>query len=107
VLKCSSALSGFAKVLNPRLEAYRVSASKLFTDIPYFPEAYIPRLTSQDPECRGILERQFAGDWLDDPSGGVRFKRPFRTQSRYRASARLRKWLAVLKLTLAGRLHAR
>src|SRR6267143_2972039 len=28
VLKCSSALSGFAKVLNPRLEAYRVSASK-------------------------------------------------------------------------------
>lgn len=93
LLKCSSALSGFAKVLNPQLESYRLSASKLFTDIPYFPEAYIPKLTSTDSECRRILERQFANDWLEDPYARVRFGRPFRTQSRYGLSARLRTWL--------------
>jgi hypothetical protein len=93
VLKCSSALSAFAKVLNPRLESYRVSASKLFTDIPYFPDAYIPKLASTDPECRRILERQLANDWLDDPYARARFGKPFRTRSRYRASVRLKKWI--------------
>ena len=96
VLKCSSALSGFAKVLNPRLESYRVAASKLFADIPYFPEAYIPRLTSRDPECGRILERLFAHDWLDDPRARGRFSRPFRTQSRYGPGVRLKERLKSL-----------
>ena len=77
VLKCSSALSGFAKVLNPRLECYRVAACKIFSDIPYFPDAYVPRLALRDPAARAILERQFEGDWLDDPAAVARWNAPF------------------------------
>jgi hypothetical protein len=77
VLKCSSALSGFAKVLNPGLECYRVAACKMFSDIPYFPDAYVPRLALRDPAARAILERQFEGDWLDDPVATARWSRPF------------------------------
>jgi hypothetical protein len=96
VLKCSSALSGFSKVLNPELRSYRVSASKLFNDIPYFPEAYTPKLTSLDLECRRILERLFVDDWLADPHTRERFRRPFRTQARYGPVARLKKRLRYL-----------
>lgn len=77
VLKCSSALSGFAKVLNPELECYRVAACKMFSDIPYFPDAYVPRLQLRDPAARAILERQFAGDWLDDAEAVARWSTPF------------------------------
>jgi hypothetical protein len=69
VLKCSSALSGFAKVLNPDLACFRVAACKMFSDVPYFPDAYIPRLTSEDPACQALLQRLFDGDWLDGPAG--------------------------------------
>jgi hypothetical protein len=89
VVKCSSALSGFAKVLNPSLEAYRVSASKLFTDIAYFPEAYIPRLSSADPRCAAILEKQFAGDWRENRAARTKFERPFRARPRYTRTQRL------------------
>jgi hypothetical protein len=63
LLKCSSALSGFAKIINPDLKAYRISASKLFSDVPYFPEAYIPRLSSNNPDSQEILKKLFANDW--------------------------------------------
>lgn len=96
LLKCSSALSGFAKVLNPELESYRVSASKLFNDIPYFPDAYLPRLTSKDPECRKILEKQFANDWLDNPQASLRFNKSFKTQSRYKPLIKFKKWIQFL-----------
>src|SRR6185436_2872679 len=77
VLKCSSALSGFAKVLNPSLECYRVAACKMFSDIPYFPDAYVPRLALRDPAASAILARQFEGDWLDDPAAVARWSQPF------------------------------
>src|SRR5271157_2949499 len=48
VLKCMSALSGFAKVLNPDLEVYRVAAMKQ----DWFPDAYIPPHRSQDKAVR-------------------------------------------------------
>ncbi len=83
LIKCSSALSGFAKILNPDIESYRVSASKLFCDNPYFPEAYIPKLTSEDPECMKILEKQFVNDWLDSSYAKLRFGKRFKTKSRY------------------------
>lgn len=93
LLKCSSALSGFAKVLNPELEAYRVSASKLFLDIPYFPEAYIPKLTSTDPQCSKILKKLFANDWLSHCVANYRFNRPFRTRCRpYAPLTKLKVW---------------
>lgn len=83
VLKCSSALSGFAKVLNPQLESYRVSACKMFADVPYFPDAYVPRLALRDPAASAILERQFRGDWLDDARAVARWGQPFVARRRY------------------------
>jgi hypothetical protein len=87
VLKCSSALSGFAKVLNPGLECYRVAACKMFSDIPYFPDAYVPRLALCDPAARAILERQFVGDWLDDAEAVARWSEPFVGRPRYGRAA--------------------
>jgi hypothetical protein len=89
MVKCSSALSGFAKVLNPSLEAYRVAASKLFADIPYWPEAYIPRLSSADPHCAAILEKQFAGDWRENREARGKFEKPFCARPRYTRTQRL------------------
>ena len=83
VLKCSSALSGFAKVLNPQLECYRVAACKMFADIPYFPDAYVPRLALRDSAANAILARQMRGDWLDDPVAVARWGRPFVARARH------------------------
>ena len=84
LLKTSSALSGFAKVLNPGLEAYRVSASKVFFGgIPYFPDAHIPRLIGHSEVTRAILTRQFDGDWQDDPSVDPRYRTSFDSLPRY------------------------
>ena len=80
VLKTSSALSAFAKVLNPDLAIFRVAASKLFDVMPYFPVAYIPRWSSSDPECARILERLLQDDWLDDPVARAAWGAPFRTR---------------------------
>lgn len=91
MLKCSSALSGFAKVLNPKLEAWRVAACELYADVPYFPDAYIPRFESDDPECRLILERIMETDWLNNADVRRRYEKPFRTKSRYPWWARLRR----------------
>jgi hypothetical protein len=91
LLKCQSALSAFAKVLNPRLEAYRLSANKLAYwsfGAPYFPDGFLPRLTSRDPGCRVILERLFAGDWTDNVVSMKRYGKPFRYQKLKRYARR-------------------
>ena len=45
VLKNSSALSSFAKLINPNLEIYRLNSCKMFNPTcPYFPDAHIPLL---------------------------------------------------------------
>jgi len=82
LIKNQSALSGFAKVFNPKLEAYRIAASKLFADIPYFPDAYIPPLTSEDPECKVILKRLLEEDWIQNKNAWQKFGKPFITQER-------------------------
>ena len=67
LIKCQSALSGFAKVLNPNLIAFRVAASKpFFYGIPYFPDAYVQRYSSDNRRCRKLLHRLFKGDWQDN-----------------------------------------
>ena len=69
LLKCQSALSGFAKVLNPKLEAYRISANKLTPwakEIPYFPDGFLPKYESESPECRKVLDRLFVDDWTEN-----------------------------------------
>lgn len=79
LLKCQSALSGFAKVLNPDIEAYRISANKLTfwsMDYPYFPDAYVSKYTSDDPECRKILKRLFTDDWTENTKVAKRFGKP-------------------------------
>lgn len=68
VLITSSALSAFAKVLNPDLEIYRVAASRLFSDVPYFPVSYIPVYSSPDPEVSAIIDRVMTEDWTHGPA---------------------------------------
>jgi hypothetical protein len=51
VLKGMSALSAFSKVMNPELEAYRVSACKR----DWFPEAFIPLYRSRNRATRKML----------------------------------------------------
>lgn len=71
LMKCQSALSGFAKILNPEIEAYRISANKLAPwapDTPYFPDAYLPKYRSGNPECQRVLQRLFTEDWTENES---------------------------------------
>lgn len=51
LLKCHSALSGWSKIWNPQLEAYRVAAFK--TD--WFPDAFIPLYQSSDRKLASAL----------------------------------------------------
>jgi hypothetical protein len=97
VIKCSSALSGFAKILNPELIVYRIAASKLFADIPYFPDAYIPQLTSLNPKCQKILEKLFENDWSNNPKARQCFGRGFKTKLRFSHYNRVKSRLKLLK----------
>lgn len=66
VLKVSSALSAFSKLINPNLNIYRLNALKMFVDIPYFPDAYIPLLEKNEnytEECNKILDKIQQHDW--------------------------------------------
>jgi len=104
LLKSMSALSGFAKVLNPGIEAYRLSANKLyFWDIPYFPDAYLPKLTSRDPKCQKILSRLFDGDWTQDKAAMKKYGATFKYQKR---KGYMRKERGVPKWSFDG-LHKR
>jgi len=68
VLKTSSALSSFAKLLNPDLEIYRCAASKLYTNMPYFPVAHIPILPVTSAESKEILRSSMELDWTLTPN---------------------------------------
>jgi hypothetical protein len=69
VLKISSALSSFSKVVNPSLNIYRINALKFIPDpkhIPYFPDAYIPLLPTNakyTQECNDLLTEIQRDDW--------------------------------------------
>jgi hypothetical protein len=97
VLKTSSALPAFAKVLNPDLEIYRVAASKLFDSMPYFPVAYIPILKTTNPRCLEILERLLKDDWTAHPHAFAEFGRPFAAR---RVPMRVRWTRTFLRLQL-------
>lgn len=99
VLLTSSALSSFAKVLNPQLEIYRVAASKLFDrNAPYFPAAYIPVYASAAPEISAIVDRLMIGDWTQS-AGGARFKAPFTSRQCWPTVPR---WIYVNAQRLPG-----
>lgn len=66
VLKVSSALSSFSKVINPDLKIYKLNSTKMFADIPYFPDAYIPLLEKNEKysnECNLLLDKIQKYDW--------------------------------------------
>lgn len=68
VIETSSALPSFAKLFNPEIEIYRCAASKLFTNMPYFPVAPIPVLPVTKPESAEILRKTMQSDWTFEPS---------------------------------------
>ena len=77
VIQTCSALSSFTKILNPGIEIYRTSASKLFIpNMPYFPVAYIPILPVSNPESRAILDATMVSDWTAEATA-KRFKKKF------------------------------
>lgn len=77
VIQTCSALSSFTKILNPELEIYRTSASKLFEmNMPYFPVAYIPVFPVSSQESRAILNATLVADWTTEPTA-ERFKKKF------------------------------
>lgn len=77
VIQTCSALSSFTKILNPELEIYRTSASKLFElNMPYFPVAYIPVLPVSSCESQAVLDVTMVADWTSD-SAATRFKKRF------------------------------
>jgi len=82
-LKCQSALSGFAKVLNPNLEIYKVAAARLVDGISYFPDAYIPVL--QNDKMQGLIDHLMRGDWRYRPREAVEHcqERPRRDARRH------------------------
>jgi hypothetical protein len=66
IIKTSSALSAYAKVMNPNINIYRINASiYIMNDIciekPYFPDSYIPLLECNENysvECNEILRKK-------------------------------------------------
>ena len=92
VIKCSSALSGFAKVLRPDLSVSRVAACKHFADVPYFPDAYIAPMRSDDPEISALLRKLLKDDWLDHPDVLKRFGKPFAARPRFGPLRSIARW---------------
>lgn len=58
VIKTSSALSSFSKIINPSLQLYTVSAMKK----PYFPAAVANQYSSKNKSIQDILKRTMRGD---------------------------------------------
>jgi hypothetical protein len=69
VLKISSALSSFTKIVNPSLNIYRINSLKFIpnpNNIPYFPDAYIPLLPINEKyteECNNLIKDVQKDDW--------------------------------------------
>jgi hypothetical protein len=101
VLKTSSALSGFAKILNPELEIYRISASKRFDDDPYFPDAYIPRYLSSSPEISAVVDRLMVDDWTQGSDAG-RYTTSFTSRKHPRSLWRSFRRMVKYCLRVAG-----
>ena len=58
VLKCSSALSAWAKIINPKCDMYQVSAMKQ----PWFPTGAITPYVPRTDIAKAILYRSMQGD---------------------------------------------
>ena len=58
VLKTASALSAWARILNPGLEMHRVNGFRF----PWFPDAHVPPYRPRDPAAIAVLERTMIGE---------------------------------------------
>jgi hypothetical protein len=62
IIKTSSALSAYAKIINPNINIYRINACiYMDTDPPYFPDSYIPLLECNEKysvECNEIIRKK-------------------------------------------------
>ena len=88
VIETSSALPSFAKLFNPDLEIYRCAASKIFSNMPYFPVAPIPILPVSRPESIEVLRQTMQSDWTFDPSM-QRFQKKFSFSPRWPVNHKL------------------
>ena len=100
VIKCSSALSGFAKVLRPDLSICRVAACKPFADVPYFPDAYITPMRSSRADISALLDKLLKDDWLEQPEMRARFGEPFAARPRFGSMRVAWRWLKHQKQRL-------
>ena len=76
VIETSSALPSFAKLFNPELQIYRCAASRVFSNMPYFPVAFIPALPVESDRSNSILKLTMDDDWTAHPEM-QRFKTQF------------------------------
>lgn len=88
VIETSSALPSFTKIFNPDLEIYRCAASKVFSNMPYFPVAYIPVLPVKSDRSAEILRSTMHLDWTHDPKM-QKFKQTFAFSPRWPRNHRL------------------
>ena len=73
VLANFSALSAWAKLLNPDLDSQRISACKIMSNA--FPHGYAPFYTGQSDEAKALLARLREGDWEVDGRWGTDVRR--------------------------------
>ena len=88
LIQTSSALPSFTKLFSPELQVFRTAASKLFTNMPYFPVAYIPVLPVTTPAAKEILSQTMQQDWTTQQDMG-RFLKPFASVPRWPRNAAL------------------
>ena len=81
VLKCSSALSAFSKVINPKLPIFRIAASKAFAFGPYYLDGHIPRLVLKSEKANEMIDALYEGDWEESLVYRCLFGHAFQTQS--------------------------
>lgn len=62
IIKTSSALSAFSKIINPNIKLYTVSAMKM----PWFPAAVAEKYTSNSEEIKKILKRTMINDCYNE-----------------------------------------
>ncbi len=91
VIETSSALPSFAKLFNPEIEIYRCAASRVFSNMPYFPVAFIPVLPVSGDRSKAVLQRTMRDDWTSHPAMD-QYKKPFSFVPRW---PRNHKWFAL------------
>ena len=91
VVQTSSALPSFTKILNPALEVFRTAASKMFSNMPYFPVAYIPVHPVAGDASKAIMKQRMESDWTQDLRS-ERFRRPFTAAPRWPRNHMLFDW---------------